>query len=161
MLTLIKTDSSNPDFINLVKELDIYLAEVDGDDHAFYDQFNKIESLKYVIVAYEDSNAVGCGAMKEIMPGIMEMKRMYTSPLHRGKGIASAILYALEKEVKKMNMKKCLLETGIRQAEAISLYKKLGYHLTENYGQYAGVKTSLCFEKKLQSSDHTFQDLEF
>ncbi len=79
MFSIIKTDSSNPDFINLVKELDIYLAEVDGEDHAFYDQFNKIQSLKYVIIAYEDDIAVGCGAMKEILSGVMEIKRMYTS----------------------------------------------------------------------------------
>ncbi len=149
MLTLIKTDSSNADFIKLVKELDTYLAEVDGEDHAFYDQFNKIHALKHVIVAYENEVAAGCGAMKEILSGVMEIKRMYTSPSQRGKGIASRILAALEKEAKEINMKKCLLETGIRQAEAIALYKKLGYNLVENYGQYAGVETSLCFEKML------------
>jgi len=42
-----------------------------------------------------------------------------------------------------------MLETGKRQPEAIELYKKSGYKLTPNYGQYAGVENSLCFEKKL------------
>ncbi|HJZ39393.1 MAG TPA: hypothetical protein VJ203_03440 [Bacteroidales bacterium] len=40
-----------------------------------------------------------------------------------------------------------MLETGKRQPEAIELYKKSGYKLTPNYGQYAGVENSLCFEK--------------
>ncbi len=149
MLTLIKTDSSNKDFIKLVQELDTYLAEVDGEDHAFYDQFNKIQSLKYVVIAYQDEVAVGCGAMKEILPGVMEIKRMYTSALHRGQSIASKILTALESEAKELGMKKCILETGIRQSEAIALYGKQAYKKIENYGQYAGVETSLCFEKLL------------
>lgn len=149
MLTLIKTNSSNADFIKLVKELDAYLAEVDGDDHAFYDQFNKIQSLKHVVVAYANDVASGCGAMKEITPGVMEIKRMYTSPTQRGKGIAKAILKKLEKQAKEIGMRKAVLETGIRQHEAIALYHRQGYSPIENYGQYAGVETSLCFEKIL------------
>lgn len=149
MLTLKKTNSSDEDFIKLVKELDTYLAEVDGEDHAFYDQFNKIQSLKHVVIAYQDEVTAGCGAMKEILPGVMEIKRMYTSPSHRGQGIASKILTELEREAKELGMKKCILETGIRQAEAIALYDKQAYNKIENYGQYAGVETSLCFEKIL------------
>ena len=41
------------------------------------------------------------------------------------------------------------LETGKRQPEAIALYKKKGYSSIHNYGQYAEVPNSLCFEKKL------------
>ena len=54
MIQLIRTDSENKDFIKLVRNLDAYLAEKDGDDHAFYSQFNKIDTIKFVVGAYED-----------------------------------------------------------------------------------------------------------
>ncbi|WP_026898983.1 GNAT family N-acetyltransferase [Daejeonella oryzae] len=150
MLKIIRTDSSNPDFIELVKYLDAYLTEKDGDEHSFYDQFNKIDKIKSVVIAYKNGKAVACGAIKEYNPGIMEIKRMYTSPGERGKGIAGQILNALEKWAIELSCQKCILETGKRQAEAILLYQKNGYRLIQNYGQYAGINNSLCFEKMLK-----------
>jgi len=147
MIHLKRTDSLDVDFVALVKKLDAYLAEVDGDDHSFYDQFNKLDAIKNVVVAYKDGIAVGCGAMKELRPQTMEIKRMYTDPAHRGEGIASFILKELETWAVELQYELCVLETGIRQAEAIRLYHKLGYEPIANYGQYAGVATSLCFEK--------------
>lgn len=149
MILLKRTNSSDADFVALVKKLDAYLALVDGDDHSFYDQFNKLDAIKNVVVAYKDDTAVGCGAMKELGPQTMEIKRMYTDPANRGEGIASIILQELEGWAIELQYGVCMLETGIRQAEAISLYHKLGYQPIPNYGQYAGVATSLCFEKHL------------
>lgn len=150
MISLLRTDSENPDFIALVKFLDADLAIRDGEDHAFYSQFNKIDKIRHVIVAFEDSKAIGCGAIKEYASGIMEIKRMYTTPEGRGKGIASRILAALEEWACEMTCEKCILETGQKQPEAIALYLKNGYERIPNYGQYAGVENSLCFEKKLK-----------
>lgn len=149
MITLERTNSENRDFIELVKLLDKALAIVDGKDHAFYSQFNKIDNIRYVIVAYEDEKAVGCGAVKEFGQDTMEVKRMYVSPENRKKGIASEILNELEKWAHELSYGKCILETGKRQYEAIGLYKKSGYKLIPNYGQYANVENSLCFEKIL------------
>ncbi|MGY0036210.1 GNAT family N-acetyltransferase [Pedobacter sp. NJ-S-72] len=95
MIKLLRTDSENQDFILLVKYLEEYLAEKDGADHSFYDQFNKIDKIKHVVVVYKDEKPIGCGAIKEYMAGTMEIKRMYTSPDYRGKGIASNILTEL------------------------------------------------------------------
>src|SRR6185503_3613183 len=97
MIKLVRTNSQNPDFIYLVSRLDAYLAELDGEEHAFYNSLNKIDNLKQVIVAYEDDMPVGCGAIREHAPHVMEVKRMYTLEDHRGKGIATKILYELEK----------------------------------------------------------------
>jgi putative acetyltransferase len=149
MITLERTNSENRDFVELVKLLDKALAIVDGKDHAFYSQFNKIDNIRYVIVAYEDEKAVGCGAVKEFGQDTMEVKRMYVSPENRKKGIASEILNELEKWAHELSYGKCILETGKRQYEAIGLYKKSGYKLIPNYGQYANVENSLCFEKIL------------
>jgi putative acetyltransferase len=149
MINLVRTDSDNQDFITLVKFLDADLAEKDGNEHSFYDQFNKLDKIKHVVVAYQNDNAIGCGALKEYSSHIMEIKRMYTSPGSRGKGIATKILTELETWATELSYKKCILETGTRQLEAIGLYQKNGYNRITNYGQYASVANSLCFEKEL------------
>ncbi|SRX54453.1 GNAT family N-acetyltransferase [Aequorivita sp. CIP111184] len=151
MIQLKRTDSTNKDFIELVKHLDADLAIRDGEDHPFYDQFNKLDSIKYTVVAYNESNcAVGCGAIKQFELNVMEVKRMFVPLDQRGKGIALKILQELETWAMELDNKKCILETGIKQPEAISLYKKSGYKFMDNYGQYAGVEKSVCFEKLLR-----------
>lgn len=153
MLKLTRTDSSNNDFIDLVKNLDSDLAIRDGSEHSFYAQFNKIDKIRYVVIAYEDDKPVSCGAIKEFEPKIMEVKRMYTLPEYRGKGIAGKVLTELEKWAAELACEKCVLETGKRQPEAIALYTRCGYNIIPNYGQYAGKENSVCFEKKLQSTN--------
>jgi GNAT superfamily N-acetyltransferase len=150
-MKLLRTDSNNPDFAELVKQLDADLAIRDGDDHAFYDQFNKLDAIKHTVVAYNEANrAVGCGAIKQFETGTMEVKRMFVPLEERGKGIAGEILKELEIWAKELGNDKCILETGIKQPEAISLYKKSGYRFIDNYGQYAGVENSVCFAKLLK-----------
>ena len=149
MLSIKKTTSSNLDFISLVKRLDADLAIRDGEDHSFYAQFNNIDVLKYALVCYENNIPCGCGAIKEHNQGVMEVKRMYVVAERRGKGIATRILSELEEWIIELSYEKCILETGKRQPEAIALYIKNGYRIISNYGQYAGVENSVCFEKVL------------
>ena len=85
----IRTDSTNLDFQELVKELDIDLAIRDGEEHSFFAQFNKIDLIKHVVVAYINNEAVGCGAIKHYEDNTMEIKRMFVKPNNRGKGIAT------------------------------------------------------------------------
>lgn len=148
-MKILRTTSENPDFQNLVKQLDAYLAVIDGDEHGFYDQYNKIDSLKNCIVIFDDDEAVAIGAIKEFDEKSMEVKRMFTLPEKRGKGLASAILNELETWTKELGYEKTILETGKRQTEAVALYQKCGYKVIPNYGQYAGVENSVCFEKTL------------
>jgi GNAT superfamily N-acetyltransferase len=150
MIRLVRTDSDNPDFISLVKELDADLAERDGKEHSFYSQFNKISSIRFVVVGYENEVPVACGAMKEFGTGTMEVKRMYVVPARRGKGFATAILSELEKWAAESGVTKCVLETGKRQPEAIRLYTANGYQQVQNYGQYIGIENSVCFAKEIK-----------
>jgi len=149
MYNLKRTDSNDPDFQKLVKELDMDLAIRDGEDHAFFAQFNKIDAIKHVVLAYDKAIPVGCGAIKEYSTGIMEVKRMYVPVTERGKGIASLILKELEAWAGALGYDTCILETGQKQPEAIALYKKNHYSIIKNYGQYDGVESSVCFEKHL------------
>jgi len=151
MVTIIRTDSENQDFMVLVYQLDAELAILDGDDHAFYAQFNKTDKLKYVLLAYEGRRPIGCGAIREYEPGIMEVKRMYTVSDYRGKGVASMVLAELEAWAQEMLYDTCVLETGKRQPDAIGLYRKSGYTIIPNYGQYAQMENSVCFKKRLNS----------
>lgn len=150
MIEILRTNSENQDFIQLVKHLDDELAEIDGSEHSFYAQYNKVNQIRYVVVAYEHQRPIACGAIKEFEPDVMEVKRMYTSPHVRGKGVASEVISELEDWARALTYKKCILETGKRQPDAIKLYQKNGYKVIPNYGQYAGVENSVCFEKELK-----------
>jgi putative acetyltransferase len=149
MPTLLRTHSDHPHFVELLKPLDAYLAEMDGSEHAFYAQYNKLDKIKHVVLVYENDLPIACGAIKEFSPGVMEIKRMYTSPAARGKGIATMVLRELETWTMELGATRCILETGKRQKEAIELYKKRNYVIIPNYGQYQGMENSLCFEKIL------------
>lgn len=150
MLKLLRTDSQHPDFIYLVARLDALLAELDGEEHAFYNSLNKIDKLKHVVIAFDDDKPVGCGAIREHDAKAMEVKRMYTLEEYRGKGIATKILAELEAWAAELHFIKCILETGRRQPDAIALYKNRGYRLIPNYGKYLNVENSVCFEKELK-----------
>ena len=150
MLKLVRTSSNNEDFIYLVKQLDAYLKITDGDEHDFYNQFNSISALKHVVIAYLNKKPVGCGAIKQLSKKDIEVKRMFTYKKARGKGIATQVLFELEQWAKLLNYDSIVLETGIRQTEAVQFYKKNLYKNIPNYGQYIGVENSLCFQKTIK-----------
>jgi GNAT superfamily N-acetyltransferase len=147
MLSIRRTNASDQAFINLVEQLDADLAIRDRKEHGFYATFNTLQQIKYVVLAYDQEQAVGCGAIKAFDDNSMEVKRMFTLPTYRGKGVAGSILRALENWAKELYCTCCILETGKRQPEAIALYLKAGYQQIPNYGQYAGIENSLCFKK--------------
>jgi putative acetyltransferase len=150
MLSIKRTHSSDTDFIDLVNQLDQELAVIDGEDHAFYSQYNKIDRIQHAIVAYKDSQAIGCGALKALDKGQLEVKRMFVHTSGSNMGTATQILSALEKWGLELGYTSCILETGKRQKDAIALYTKNGYTVIPNYGPYAGVENSICFDKKLK-----------
>ncbi len=147
MINLVRTNSDNSDFRELVILLDAELQIRDGDEHSFYAQFNKIDKIRHVVVAYEDGEAAGCGAIKEYAEGVTEIKRMFVRAERRGRGIAGKILAELETWAKGLKFSECILETGLKQLEAIALYQKSGYETIPNYGQYQGVENSVCMKK--------------
>ncbi len=149
MVSIVRTTSANPHFQHLVSLLDHDLAIRNGDENAFFAQFNKITHIHHVVVAYMGDEPIGCGAIKEFSPQAMEVKRMYVLPAYRGRGIASQILRVLEVWTRELGYTTCVLETGLMLPEAIALYTKLQYRRIPNYGQYAGVANSVCFQKDL------------
>ncbi len=149
MYKLLRTDSAHPDYRALVAMLDADLKIRDGDDHAFFAQYNKSDDIKNVVICFIDEIAAGCGAFKYFDTGVVEIKRMFVRPDFRRKNIASVILSELEQWAAELSYSGCILETGKKQPEAIALYQKSGYAVIQNYGPYINVSTSVCMQKKL------------
>jgi len=150
-MKLMRTDNSNVDFRSLVKDLDAHLAVTDEDEHDFYHQYNGLDAIKHVVMAYEDDTPIACGAIKAYDDSTMEVKRMFTAEAARGRGVAVKVLDELEAWSRELGYTRCLLETGKRQPYAIRLYQKCGYQVVPNYGQYVGMDNSVCMEKTLSA----------
>jgi putative acetyltransferase len=149
MSTTIRTTSKNIDFQKLVVLLDKDLKIKDGEEHDFYSQYNKLDTINHVVVCYQNEVAIGCGAFKEFDSNTVEIKRMFVHPDFRGKGIASTVLKELEIWTSESNYTNCVLETGKNNPEAIALYQKSGYEIIPNYGQYENIENSICLKKSI------------
>ena len=132
--------------------LDAELRDIYGELQNTYDSYNKTELINNVVVAYEDAIPVGCGCFKTYTSDIAEVKRMFVPKDFRGKSISKMILSELERWMIEKKFIKSILETGVKQTAAISLYSKSGYLKIENYGPYAKLDTSVCMSKVLQSA---------
>ena len=151
-ITFKRTEAKNKDFIDLVISLDAYLTIINGDEDSFFKNFNKVEDLQYVIVAYINNVPVGCGALKIFDADNLEVKRMFVDPKYRGRKIAQQIVAELELWAKELNYQFCILETSIEMEPAVCLYKSVGYIEMPKYGQYKEVETSICFKKELNKN---------
>ncbi len=149
MVTTVRTTSDNALFCKLIDALNRELHARYGKQQEFFNQFNKLDTIKHALLAYDDSTAVGTGAIREYSGDTMEIKRMFVLTEKRGTGIASIVLQELEQWSREMNYKRCILETGSKLPEAVKLYQKSGYKSIPNYGQYVNIKDSICFEKWL------------
>ncbi|HEY4788271.1 MAG TPA: GNAT family N-acetyltransferase [Bacteroidales bacterium] len=152
MLKIVRDNSNSEDFRQLVELLDKELYLRYGALQAQYDKYNKIEFLDTVVIGYIDKKPAGCGCFKVFETNTVEIKRMIVKSEHRGSGIASMILLELEKWAVEMGFSGAVLETGIKQVEAIKFYTKLGYQRIGNYGQYIGNENSICMSKELTTS---------
>jgi putative acetyltransferase len=94
---------------------------------------------------------IACGAVKILQDDgtYGEIKRVFVADAHRGKGISKAIMQALEAHLRESGVARARLETGIKQPEAIGLYRRLGYSERDAFGRYRPDPLSLFMEKAL------------
>jgi len=147
MITTKRTTSDHPDFKYLIGIFDEYLIDIDGEEKDFFSFYNN-KPLDNVILVYENEEVVGCGGFKKFDDTTAEIKRMFVHPDHRGKGIASHIIQELESWAKELHYEHFVLETSPKLTNAIALYKKTGYKIIPNFGQYIGVENSICMRKE-------------
>jgi transketolase len=101
------------------------------------------------LVAYVGGQAVGCGAVRRIDAHTAEIKRMYVVPAARSGGIARSVLEQLEAEARGLGIRRIVLETGIRNPEALALYHRAGYVEVPPFGEYVESPLSVCMAKDL------------
>lgn len=104
-----------------------------------------------LVAVEEDGRLLACGALKRIEEDTAEVKRMYTLPEARGRGLGRQILNGLIERGRSLGFRRLVLETGDLQAEAIRLYESAGFRRIPNYGYYVGIENSLCYELPLDS----------
>ncbi len=150
MIEIKRTDSEHKDFHDLVGKLNTYLLQQYGNLQDFYSQFNKIDNIPYVVLIYVDNVPVACGCFKRFEDTTCEAKRMFVVEEFRGKGLGPMLLGELESWATELGYTMMVLEHGNRQPEASRMYKKMGYTVIPNYGQYVGMEeTSICMKKDL------------
>lgn len=146
-----KTDGEDETFAKLCGLLDANLEEIVSGkfERKKYEQYNLRDSIHDVIVVYHEGKAVGCGAYKFYDEETVELKRIYIDHSCRGMGLGKELLRRLEADAKIAGYRYAVLETGELLKEATGLYRKMGYKVIPNYGQYADMPESLCMSKKL------------
>ena len=106
------------------------------------------------LIVHQDGVPVGCGAVRLLDAQTAELKRMFVAPSVRGTGLGRRLVKALEAEARALGAGRLVLETGVRQAAALALYRATGFQLVPLYGEYClSPKTSVCFGKELIEHD--------
>lgn len=103
------------------------------------------------LVAARGERPVGCGAVRRIEARTGEVKRMYVAPEARGLGVGRTVLAALEAEARALGCARLVLETGVRQPEAIRLYERAGFIRIPAFGEYVDSPLSVCMAKDLDA----------
>lgn len=147
------------DFVALSNEMEVYLDRAIGgaEKRERYKEFNHLNTLDYIIIAYAGDVPAGCAALRKYSEKEIEVKRVFVREGYRKNGVASGIMrrliaYAAENEYDKL-----LLETGEFLKESVRLYTDFGFHRIPNYGVYAGIEESLCMELNLTGIRYSVQ----
>jgi GNAT superfamily N-acetyltransferase len=105
-------------------------------------------SVRVTYVAYDGERPVGTASLRSAH-GAHEVKRLYVAPTHRRIGLAARLLDAVGSWARAAGVRTLVLQTGVRQPDAVALYLQEGWRAIEPFGEYVGDTISLCFEKEL------------
>jgi putative acetyltransferase len=125
------------------------IASFYGGDDSDPSEPTTAENVTAFVVAYTDGVPAGCGGLRAIEEGALEVKRMYVTPAHRGSGVSTAVLAALEGLARDRGAERLVLETGDRLPAAMRFYEREGFSRIDNFGPYVGVASSVCYSKAL------------
>jgi GNAT superfamily N-acetyltransferase len=114
-----------------------YVQRYGGPDGAVVDAAEFLPPRGAFLVAEVDGVPAGCGAWRALEPGTAEIKRVYVEPGFRRRGLAQEIVARLERGAAAAGHRTVVLNTGVRQPEAIALYTDAGYRPVGGYGLYA------------------------
>ena len=141
--------ANQPDVLALIEALDAYQKPLyPAESHHGIDinALSQPNVLFAVARCADTGTAVGCGALV-LNADHAELKRMYTDPSQRGRGIASSLLKLLEAEARGRGCTRFMLETGYLQPEALALYERHGYERCGPFGDYVDDPNSVFMRK--------------
>jgi putative acetyltransferase len=150
MITISRESPRQPDVVVLIRASDALMQSlypVESNHLVDIDSLARPEV--HFFVARDAGRALGCGAFVLGQGGQAEMKRVFVDPAARGKGVARAIMAALEDAAAQAGATLMQLETGIYQPEAIALYRRFGYAERGPFGAYRPDPLSIFMEKRL------------
>jgi GNAT superfamily N-acetyltransferase len=141
-------DPDSADARALIAELDAALAAICGDSGSgSFDPADVRGPGSLFLVARDaGGEAVGCGALRPLAPGVAELKRMYARP---GSGAGRQLLAALEEQAALFGYRELWLSTRRVNIDALAFYGRHGFEPVENYGRYVGREESVCLGKRL------------
>ncbi len=151
-MTLESRNLDDPDAARLIAALNAELTERYPEQWATHFRLDAEEvspGRGVFLVACEDGRAVGCGALRKLDATEAEIKRMYSVPEARGRGVGGAVLAELESHARQLGVLRLVLETGVRQPEAQALYRRHGFSQIPKFGEYADSPLSVCMAKEL------------
>jgi ketosteroid isomerase-like protein/GNAT superfamily N-acetyltransferase len=133
-------------------------ARFGSDGRASFTEWQAADPRYIFLLAWQAKEAVGCGAVRPLAPGIGEVKRMFAR--YARQGIGQAVLQQLEVAAQQAGYTELWLETRVANTEACHFYLGNGYQRRVNYGQYLGRENSACFGKQLQPNHMTASNLQ-
>lgn len=156
MTAVLRVAPDHPDFTALVRLLDDEFYAMYGELYLSYQPHNTLAELETAAVAYADGIPAACGGIKRLDAYTAELKRVFVRPEFRRLGLAQRLISELEDSARGQGCTHMVLVTGADMPGAISLYKCIGYTLTESYGAYRGDSACVCMAKTLgnQPSRH-------
>lgn len=100
-------------------------------------------------IAFHGRDAVGSVALAPLTGTGAEIDIMYVAQAYRRRGVAQALLAALEEHAKRTGTTEVFLRTGDPQPEALALYRAAGFEPVERFGRWIQDETAVCFRKPL------------
>lgn len=155
MLAIARADLLEADVVALIAELDDELSgryPGPGANHFRLDLDEVAPGRGAFLIATLDGQPVGCGAVRLLDSDTAEIKRMFTRPTARGRGVGRALLAELEAQARALGVSRLVLETGERQPEALALYERGGFVRIPAFGEYVDSPDSVCMQKDLPAA---------
>jgi len=90
-----------------------------------------------LLLARRDGKPVGCVALRRFDEDKCEMKRLFVRPAFMGLGIGRALASKIIDEARLLGYRKMRLDgVADRMTEAVSLYRSLGFHEIQPFGDH-------------------------
>lgn len=149
MIEVAITDPASLEGTYLLAALSQSLQQITGSSGVASFQVSdaRLEGACFAIARLPDGEPVGCGALRPLQPGVVEVKRMFA--VFGSKGVGSAVLAFLEFKAREFGYSHVWLETRKVNQRAVLFYERHGYVPIANFGRYVGRTEAVCLGKQL------------